>query len=75
MVDDELMIQRAEALSRLADRILAGEIPDRKALAVELVELTIDLAPVELLRDHLTAEGIRRAELIADAVERAKVGP
>ncbi len=44
-------------------------------IARALMDLALTLAPVDDLKEYLTDEGRRRADAIADAAERAKVGP
>ncbi len=43
-------------------------------IARALIDLALMLAPVDVLREHLTESARVRADAIADAAERAKVG-
>lgn len=44
-------------------------------MAEKLLELALDLAPVELLRARLDAAAVRRQRLLADFAEDVKFGP
>jgi len=50
--------------------------PDKALdMAEKLLELALDLAPVELLRARLDAAAVRRQNAIADTLETLKFGP
>lgn len=50
--------------------------PDKALdMAEKLLELALDLAPVELLRARLDAAAVRRQNAIADTLEDIKFGP
>lgn len=44
-------------------------------IARALIDLALALAPVDYLAEYLTAAARLRADAIADAAERAKLGP
>lgn len=50
--------------------------PDKAVdLAIKLLELALDLVPVEVLRAKLDDAAVRRQNAIANALEDAKFGP
>lgn len=61
--------------SKAADilkRIHAGEEPE--GVARDVVELGLDLVPIETLAKHLAASARYRANIVADELERRKFG-
>lgn len=63
----------AQALARIgiiAAKIAAGDV----SVVRDIAKLGLDLAPVDLLKQHLDDEARERGELAADAAELAKFG-
>lgn len=64
-----------KTMAQAADLLGAIATEDPAAIARAIVELGLDLVPVALLREHLDAGAIERANLLADEAERLKFGP
>jgi hypothetical protein len=56
-------------VATILSHALAG---NGEAVALEAVELALDMVPVEGLRDSLTEAAARRANAVADAAEEIK---
>lgn len=63
-----------KTLARVGDLVSAIAIEDPVAVARAIAALGLDLVPIDVLRDHLTAEAVARANALADAAERVKFG-
>lgn len=64
---DKVMAQASDLLGAIA-------IGDEIGIARSLVALGLGLVPVALLREHLEAGAVERANIAADLAERLKFG-
>lgn len=64
----------SKTMARVGDLVSAIAIEDPIGIARAVVALGLDLVPIELLREHLDAEAIARANAAADLAERLKFG-
>ena len=64
----------SKIMARSAELFGAIAVEDPIAIARAIAGLALDLVPVALLREHLDAEAIARANAEADAAERVKFG-
>ncbi len=67
------LIQGLQLLD-FARRVIAGEANHPSEIARALVGLALDLAPVDELQEYLSDAARVRADAIADAAQRMKVG-
>jgi len=61
-------------MARTSDLFAAIAVEDPISIARAIAALGLDLVPVELLREHLDADAIARANAAADVAERLKFG-
>lgn len=64
----------AKIMARTSDLFAAIAVEDPIAIARAIAGLGLDLVPIELLREHLDADAIARANAEADLAERLKFG-
>lgn len=64
----------ARIMARTSELFAAIAVEDPIAIARAVAGLGLDLVPVEVLREHLEADAIARANAEADVAERLKFG-
>lgn len=64
----------ARIMARTSELFAAIAVEDPIAIARAVAGLGLDLVPVEVLREHLEADAIARANAEADIAERLKFG-
>lgn len=64
----------ARIMARTSELFAAIAVEDPIAIARAVAGLGLDLVPVEVLREHLEADAIARANAEADLAERLKFG-
>lgn len=69
-----MTLDQALSLIALGLEISQGKLTDPQEIAHRVVALGLELVPVDQLSPFLTEAARRRADAIADAAERLKVG-
>ena len=67
-------VEVTAGLAAIVTQIVSGKLSEPREISRKLVELGLDLVPVETLREYLVEADRARAERLADLAEVAKFG-